>query len=290
MLEFLMLLEFLRSILNQPANILNNDLNSINSSINKRNALYSTESFIEIKNFKIDPNKISAQNVLIKELEGPVIYKKNPEEQKPIASLTKLMTSLVALNIYSKNEQFEVKTNYPENQTEFKKGEIFYLTDLLKTLLIASSNSASEIIQSKVGKDEFVKYMNRFAELLNLNQTTFQDATGLSSNNKSSLKDIYILSKFIIKNKPEIFEYSREASFLLKGKTVRYLYNTNKLVEKYPNIIFGSKTGYTEDAGQCLIMILKFEKSPLVFVGLLNSKDREADGEYIIKALKEYYK
>jgi len=132
--------------------------------------------------------------------------------------------------------------------------------------------------------------MNRFAELLNLNQTTFQDATGLSPNNKSSLKDIYILSKFIIKNKPEIFEYSRKASFLLKGKTVRYLYNTNKLVEKYPNIIFGSKTGYTEDAGQCLIMILKFEKSPLVFVGLLNSKDREADGEYIIKALKEYYK
>jgi len=102
MLEFLMLLEFLKSILNQPANILNNDLNSIN----RENALYSTESFVEIKNFKIDPNKISAQNVLIKELEGPVLYKKNSEEQKPIASLTKLMTSLVALNIYSKNEQF----------------------------------------------------------------------------------------------------------------------------------------------------------------------------------------
>ncbi len=286
MLEFLMLLEFLKSILNQPANILNNNLNSIT----KENALYTAESFVEVKNFKIDPQQISAQNILIKELEGPVLYKKNSEEQKSIASLTKLMTALIALNIYSQNEQFEVKTNYSENQTKFKKGEIFYLKDLLKTLLISSSNSAAEIIQSKIGKAEFVKYMNKFAELLNLNQTTFEDATGVSPDNKSSLKDLYNLSKFILKNKPEIFEYSREASFVLKGKTIRHLYNTNKLTEKYPTIIFGSKTGFTEDAGQCLIMILKFEKSPLVFVGLLNSKNREADGEYIIKALREYYK
>jgi len=286
MLEFLMLLEFLKSILNQPANILNNNLNSIT----KENALYTAESFVEVKNFKIDPQQISAQNILIKELEGPVLYKKNSEEQKSIASLTKLMTALIALNIYSQNEQFEVKTNYSENQTKFKKGEVFYLKDLLKTLLISSSNSAAEIIQSKIGKAEFVKYMNKFAELLNLNQTTFEDATGVSPDNKSSLKDLYNLSKFILKNKPEIFEYSREASFVLKGKTIRHLYNTNKLTEKYPTIIFGSKTGFTEDAGQCLIMILKFEKSPLVFVGLLNSKNREADGEYIIKALREYYK
>jgi len=282
MLEFLMLLEFLKNILNQPANVFNDNLNNINT-------LYKSENFVEIKNFKIDPNQISAQNVLIKEIKGPILYQKNAQEQKPIASLTKLMTSLVALNIYSPTEKFEIQKDYPEKQTEFKKGEAFYLNDLLKTLLIASSNSAAEIIQDKIGKKEFIKYMNKMAETLNLNQTIFEDAIGISSNNKSSLNDLYNLSEFIIKNKPEIFKYSREASFVLKGEIIRYIYNTNKLIEKYPSIIFGSKTGYTEDAGQCLIMILKFEKSPLIFVGLLNSKNREADGEYIIKTLKEYY-
>jgi len=282
MLEFLMLLEFLKNILNQPANVFNDNLNNINT-------LYKSENFVEIKNFKIDPNQISAQNVLIKEIKGPILYQKNAQEQKPIASLTKLMTSLVALNIYSPTEKFEIQKDYPEKQTEFKKGEAFYLNDLLKTLLIASSNSAAEIIQDKIGKKEFIKYMNKMAETLNLNQTIFEDAIGISSNNKSSLNDLYNLSEFIIKNKPEIFKYSREASFVLKGEIIRYIYNTNKLIEKYPSIIFGSKTGYTEDAGQCLIMILKFEKSPLIFVGLLNSKNREADGDYIIKTLKEYY-
>mgnify|MGYP000580866705 CR=1 FL=1 len=282
MLEFLMLLEFLKNILNQPANVFNDNLNNINT-------LYKSENFVEIKNFKIDPNQISAQNVLIKEIKGPILYQKNAQEQKTIASLTKLMTSLVALNIYSPTEKFEIQKDYPEKQTEFKKGEAFYLNDLLKTLLIASSNSAAEIIQDKIGKKEFIKYMNKMAETLNLNQTIFEDAIGISSNNKSSLNDLYNLSEFIIKNKPEIFKYSREASFVLKGEIIRYIYNTNKLIEKYPSIIFGSKTGYTEDAGQCLIMILKFEKSPLIFVGLLNSKNREADGDYIIKTLKEYY-
>ena len=286
MLEFLMLVEFFKNLLITNSNILNATLNAID----QKNALYTTESFVRVENFKIDPSKISAQNVLIKELKGPVLYEKKSKEQRPIASLTKLMTSLVALNIYSENEQFEIKSNYFEYQTKFKKGEIFHLRNLLKALLISSSNSAADIIQSKIGNKVFVENMNKLAKQLNLNQTTFEDAIGLSPNNKSSLRDLYNLSSYILENKPEIFKYSRETSFILEGKFRRYLYNTNKLTEKYPEIIFGSKTGYTEEAGQCLVMIIKFEKSPLIFVGLLNSKDRESDGEYIIKALRDYYK
>ncbi len=288
MIELIVFLEFFKNVIYNKANLFNLHEGSINNNVNK---IFKKEDFREIKNLKIDPSKITAKNVLIKEIEGPILYGKNYNEQKPIASLTKLVTALVALNIYNPEEEFEIRDlKIKEAQTSFTKGEKFLLKDLLKAMLISSSNASANIIASKVGEEKFINYMNNLAKNLNLLNTKFEDNTGLSSRNISSLLDLYYISKYILKEKPEIFEYSRNASFLLKGNFIRNLYNTNKLVEKYSKFILGSKTGFTDEAGECLLMILKFENSPLIFVGILDSKNRELDGEYIIKTLMEYYK
>jgi len=288
MLEILILLEFLRNIINSP-NILENT-NLITPTSN-------TESIIKEKELsktdflKIDEKQISAKSVLIKEFGGATLYAKNPKLKLPIASLTKIMTSLVSFKNYDKKTIFEVpeKFDYYESQVEFSKKEKFERDDLIKAMLISSSNASAILLASEVGIEEFVKKMNETAKSLNLKDTYFEDVTGLSSNNVSTLEDLYALSEYIISNYPEIFEYSRHPSYVLKGKAERILYNTNPLVYKYGKYIIGSKTGFTDEAQQCLIMIIKFENSPIVFIGILGSNDRVKDGEYILKTLNSYY-
>lgn len=285
MIEFLLLLEFFKNILN-PSNILIN----VNYAKNE-DVLIKEEEFSKIDFIKIDEKLISAKSVLIKEIKGKTLYSKNAEEKAPIASLTKIMTALVSFKKYDKNTTFEVpeKFKYYEAQTDFRKGERFKRDDLISSMLISSSNASAFLLSLNLGEKNFINEMNKTAENLGLKNTKFEDPAGLSPNNVSTLNELYNISEYIISNYPEIFYYSRAQSFILKGKFERILYNTNQLIYKYEKNILGTKTGFTDEAKQCLIMIIKFENSPLIFLGLLGSEDRIKDGEYLLKVLEDYY-
>lgn len=287
MVEFLVFFEFIKQLLT-PSNV----FLTVNNLNNTTTPLIKEEELQKINLLKIDENKISAKNVLIKEIKGPILYSRNIKEKRPIASLTKIMTALVTYTTFDEEEKFKVPKNFNfyEAQIEFKPGEEFDRNDLIKSMLISSSNASALLIASKISENEFVKKMNNLAKSLNLSDTNFDDVTGLSNKNISSLNDLYYLSEYILSNYPEIFFFSKDKSFTLKGKFNRILYNTNQLIYKYDENILGSKTGFTEEAGQCLIMIVKFPKSPLIFIGLLNSNDRFRDGEYILKVLEDFYK
>ena len=285
MIEFLLFMEFLKNLLS-PSNVL---INTYPSSTEE--ALIKESELSKTVSLKIDENFISAKSVLIKEIKGGTLYSKNIDEKLPIASLTKLMTALVSLIEYNKDTIFEVPSsfNFYEPQVDFKKGEKFKRDDLIKAMLVSSSNASAILLSSNLREKNFVDEMNKIAKFLGLRNTEFEDVTGISPKNVSTIKDIYYLSEYIISEYPEIFYYSRSPSFVLKGNFERILYNTNKLIYKYGENILGSKTGFTDEAKQCLIMIVKFKNSPLVFVGILGSEDRVKDGEYILKILESYY-
>lgn len=236
--------------------------------------------------------KISATNIFIKEIGGAVILDKNAQETRSIASLTKLMTTLIAYQIYEEDEKIKISEKAVKIEGEtgfFSVGELFKRNDLIKAALVASSNDAAYALAEKEGIEKFIEQMNLKAKEIGMAETQFFGPTGINSDNKSSLRDLNILSEYIFRNYSEIFDFSKIGSFTLNGKWKRTINNLNYLLPYYKNYIVGSKTGFTTEAGECLILVLKFEKSPFIFLGILNSKNRFEDAEKLILALKQFY-
>ncbi|MCS7183991.1 MAG: serine hydrolase, partial [Patescibacteria group bacterium] len=233
--------------------------------------------------------------ILIKELDGQTIYEKKSQEKKPIASLTKLFTAFIALENYPTEEIFYIKENFVKNQdaeknTKFKGDEKYNLEQLLNALLISSSNIAAWSIIDKIGKENFLKKIEEILSKNNLFHTKIIEPSGVSIENTSNLKDLYNFSKVILRDYPEIFEISRKKEYLIKSPSNnRYIYNTNYLLSKYDQYIIGSKTGFTSKAGQCLILIIKYPQSPIIFLGFLDSHNRDKDAEYLIEKLRNIY-
>ncbi len=239
--------------------------------------------------FSFNLEEITAEAFLVKEIGGQTLLAKNIHLTKPIASLTKLMSAYVASSLYSPTTTFvfdKESVEEPGDVGYFQVGEEISFLDALKASLVASSNDAIFLLAKSYGLEKFVKLMNQKAQEFGMLRTRFSDPTGLSSQNLSTASDLFLLSEKILAKKPEIFVLTNLERISIKGKI---LWTTNFLLPKYKNFIVGSKTGLTEEAGECLLMVLKFNQSPFVTVILLNSKDRFKDAEKIIKALKNYY-
>ena len=258
-------------------------------------------SIYDVSSFKLVAKKlpmevaeqITATNVLVRELGSGVVYEKNAQESKSIASITKLMTALISYQIYEEDEKFKISADAIEVEGEaggFLSGEIFKRNDLIKTALIGSSNDAAFALAEKNELEKFIQLMNLKAKELKMTETQFVDSVGLSKYNKSSLDDLYNLVEYTSRTAPEIFNFSKTEKFLLSGKYKRTIENLDYLIPLYKGYIIASKTGFTPEAGECLILVLKFEKSSFLFVGILNSKNRFEDAERLIISLRELYK
>ncbi|GIW65670.1 MAG: D-alanyl-D-alanine endopeptidase [Candidatus Parcubacteria bacterium] len=293
MLEIFLLLEFLK-------NIFNNNYANLNLNLNNSIKAISYEEFNEEKEKKeinIDLTNISAKNILVKEIKGQTLIEKNSQEIKPIASLTKLITAVIALKNYSFDDEFIIKkefltNNDAEKNTKLREGEKFNLKEILNIMLISSSNISAWTLADKMGNDKFLNLMINFVKDAGALETQVKEASGISDDNRSSLNDLFLIIQKILKEYPEIFEISIKPDyFIIKNGNNRLIYNTNYLLaeKKYRNIILGSKTGFTSKAGECLILLVKYPTSPLIFIGLLDSRDRLKDAEYILEKLSRFY-
>lgn len=241
----------------------------------------------EIINNYLDLENLTAEVVLIKEFGGAIIFNKNADLKKEIASLTKLMSSYLGYLLYPSNEffTFDAESINLGGTTRFSVGEKITRDDILKATLVSSNNEAIYLLAKSYGLKSFVNLMNQKAKEWQMNNTIFSEPTGLGSN-ISTAKDLDILLTKIYSQTPEIFDFTRLESVIINKKI---LWTTNLLLPKYKSIIVGGKTGYKKKSGECLVLILKFEKSPFVKVIILNSKDRWRDSQKIIEALKKYY-
>jgi len=209
-----------------------------------------------------------------------VIFSKFPGRKLPIASLTKLMTSVIALENYSP-EQRTLISSKSLNQ-EGAAGDFFLnqdvsLNDLLRGMLVESSNDAAWATTEIMGTDNFINKMNQKAVLLGLNETSFINPSGLDPINISepinisTTRDLLKLTEYIIYNHPKIFEYTRDSSPK----------NTNILLYKIPEI-YGGKTGYTDEAGGCILLVLKKDDNYYVNI-VLGSDSRDSRFEEVLK-------
>ncbi len=207
---------------------------------------------------------------------GTVLTSKNLSQRLPIASLTKLMTAVVALDLAKPEDVFTVSekaARQPPTKVMLKAGESFTLQDLLKFLMITSANDSAEVVKEGIdgrfGQGVFIQAMNYKAKLLGLSNTRFSNPQGFdSTQNFSSVEDLSLLSYYVWKNYPLIAQIAeREYEDLTGGnQDLRfYLNNWNGLLGTYPGAK-GIKIGNTDDAGICTIVLAERQGKEVLVV------------------------
>lgn len=226
---------------------------------------------------------------------GTILAASDLDEIAPVASLVKLMTAVVATE--KMNLESRIQVTSPTFVTSliprlFERSSVS-MYSLLQLLLVESSNEAAETIAGEVGRDSFIEAMNTKARQLGMMNTVFVDPSGLSSENISSLNDLFILTKYIHDNKSFIFDITanEELSTVYTGGEFDGLVNFNEV--KGMDSFVGGKVGETRAAGQTSISLheLKIdgEKRTLVVI-LLGSAARTGDIDTLISYIQNRYK
>ncbi len=216
------------------------------------------------------------------------------DEVVPIASVTKLMTALIAVEYINLDKDVyisyvpEVSSVIPRLQV----GQHVSMYSLLQLLLVESSNEAAEFIAGIVGRQRFIELMNDKAAALGLAETVFTDPSGLSSGNVSSVGDLLRLSQYIYDNRSFILE-------LTANQDIPTVYTRGQFgkLENFNTIpgvdsFIGGKVGDTLAAGQTSVSFHRLSvkgEERIVVIVLLNSKDRVSDVVDLITYMHERF-
>jgi D-alanyl-D-alanine carboxypeptidase (penicillin-binding protein 5/6) len=235
----------------------------------------------------------SAVLALVAKDQAPVIvYQKNLNAQKPIASITKLLTALVA-NDFLKDDQLITISDKAISQADetglLKPQEQVSFLDLSRMMLIESSNDAAFAVSEAVGEQDFMSAMNIKAQGLGMVNSYFFNPSGLDSpmgvvqTNYSTARDLVILARNLLAE-PKILDILAQKEYLLYvgGVFHHNILTTNELLGAVPEII-GGKTGTTDLAGGCLLEIAKTQNEQQYLVSVvLNSTDRFGDTKKLL--------
>ena len=221
---------------------------------------------------------LAAVSALLMDLKtNEVLYSSNPNFVAPIASVTKLMTAMVALDAKQPlDEKLSIVIkDTKEMQGVFSRvrlGSELSRHDVLLITLMSSENRAAASLAHHYtgGHTAFIQAMNAKAKALGMHNTVFVEPTGLSEKNVSSAHDLVLMIK-AAQNYPLIRQFStlgeKTVAFSKPNYTLGFR-NTNALVRKDNWNIQLSKTGFTNSAGHCLVMSTEMDKRPVAFVVL----------------------
>jgi len=218
----------------------------------------------------LDTVQIEARAAIVYDIKRKkILFEKNASQEMPLASLTKVMTAVTALDLIPNSSVVTIDKRFLEEEGDsgLHPGEDWRLRDLLDLSLVVSSNDAAAAVSATIGasfltdpdldlgREEFVRYMNKTAKEIGMGNAIFYNDTGLDINSKknggyASAREYTRLLSYALKKHPEIFEATRyEKVKITSLNNLRYnATNTNTALADIPNII-GSKTGFTDIAG-----------------------------------------
>lgn len=266
---------------------------------------------------EIPPQKLPvAENVPLPELkikagisaaaDGRIFYQKNLDQKMPVASLTKLLTALVVLDQFRPEEIIAVSKNAVDTYGEMGNlivGEKLTIANLLYIMLVDSSNDAAIALAEAVeenGRDpslrsgqSFVDLMNQKAKSLEMNNSQFTDPAGLNETNISTAADLLKLTNASLANEliKQIINTQEIDVFDIDNKNIHHLKSTNKLFGKI-NGVAGGKTGYTEEAGECMILVVDSPQNNSYFIAIVLGADigmRFLETEKLVKWARYTY-
>lgn len=220
----------------------------------------------------------SESAILIESATGEVLYEKDADIERAPASMTKIMSMILVMDairdgLFTMEDEVLISENASSmggSQVYLNTGDSYKVKELLKSVAIASANDAVVALSEKVSgtTDNFVNKMNEKCVELGCTHTKFVNPHGLDAEGHfSSARDMSLMSNYLIKNYPEILEYTSIYEDYLKRPdgSSTWLVNTNKLVRFY-DIVDGLKTGFTSSAGYCLTSTAKKNNMRLISV------------------------
>ncbi|QFT89495.1 D-alanyl-D-alanine carboxypeptidase DacF precursor [Bacillus sp. THAF10] len=241
--------------------------------------------------------------ILIERDTGQVLYEKNGHEKLPPASMTKIMTMLLIMEALDEGKltwdekirTSEYAASMGGSQIFLEAGEEMTTDEMLRGIAIASGNDASVAMAERIAGSEeaFVEMMNTKVKELGLNNTLFQNPTGLpEKDHYSTANDMAVMAKELLKYEA-ITKYTGQYEDYLRQNSEKkfWLVNTNKLVRFYPGVD-GVKTGFTQEAKYCLTATAKKDNMRVIAVvfGAPTPKDRNAQITNMLDYAFSHYK
>lgn len=237
------------------------------------------------------PSVLSESAVLIDANSGTILAQKNADKKMYPASLTKIMTAILAIEMGELTDVITVDDDTPHeiygSHIALEEGEILTLKDLLHALMLPSANDAASTIAKHYGGslDGFVKLMNQKAKDLGAFNTNFNNPHGLHDlNHYSTAADMALITQYAMKNetfKKIVATTKYEIQTTNKKDEPRYFTTLNKLlfntgynqilvdgvyISPYYEYATGAKTGYTPEAGNCLVATATKDGTELIAV------------------------
>lgn len=229
--------------------------------------------------------KVSAKAFLVGDVDSGVQYaSKNETTPRPIASITKLLTALVAQETLSPKRMITL-TRDDRVQTEGTPGSItrdetFSVDDLLDSLLMESNNSVAYALARTDGTSAFMQKMYEKSREAGMKATMLDDPSGISEKNAASAADIFALTRFVHGEAPELLDITRAKTNTITAKSGRTysLANFNVFTSR-PDFV-GGKTGYTDAARETMTTVFEVpvgDETATISIVVLGSEDRKAD-------------
>ena len=275
------------NINSEPAKLPLSESSSLTASLNPN--------FIPIRDWSIEEVEIKAKAAAIFDLDGDkFLYQKNIKEKLPIASLTKIMTALVALDNLELEKMVTISKKAVMTEGEnghLEIGEKLNIRNLLYIMLMESSNDAAVSLAGSTNID-FIALMNEMAKNLEMENTHFVDPTGINQGNYSTISDLIRLVEYSF-SRPliwQIFSLAETDIYSQNGELIHHLLNTNKLLKEIPEMV-GGKTGWTEEANGCMLTMVKILEKPgkYLITIILGSENRELETKKLIEWAQEAY-
>lgn len=240
------------------------------------------QNFFGSKN--VAPNITAPSALLFDTNSEKVLFKKNPTKKLPMASLTKIMTAIVALENKKTDDKYLVHGSdlVGEDSMGLEAGEILSREDLLYGLMLHSGNDAAETLASnfKGGRIAFIKAMNDKAKSLGLKNTNFTNPTGLEGDGEqyTTAYDLVVITRYALVNFPTFDKIAQTFDYTISQTLTHKEYdleNETNLLTSYPGVK-GVKTGFTPEAGLCLVTYLDYSGHQIIGV-VLGSGDRRGE-------------
>jgi D-alanyl-D-alanine carboxypeptidase (penicillin-binding protein 5/6) len=234
---------------------------------------------------------VSAEAYLVANLETSQIYNEhNGKHVYPIASLSKLITALVAIHHMNPDQKITITEPMLEaygDAGHLVLGEKYTVSELLYPLLLESSNDAAEAIAQSYGYANFISEMNKFTAGLGMSSTAFHDASGLSSENVSNAEDLFTLAKYIYTNEKPLLDVTRQTTYAVASTTDHgaHVWKTINPFPYDPHFI-GGKTGRTVEAKESMLSLFRYSTAgvsyPVAVIVLRSDFSvREVDSSYL---------
>lgn len=231
------------------------------------------------------PESLTAKSVLLYDLTNEkALFEKDPHQRLPMASLTKIMTAIVSLENPRSDDRYVVKGAdlVGEDSMGLSPGEILRLEELLYGLMLPSGNDAAEVLarNSPFGRAGFITAMNDKAKALGLKDTQFSNPSGLQGDGiqHTTVYDLLVITRYALENFPLFANIVARPEYFLPETATHPSYqliSETNLLTTYDGVK-GVKTGYTPEAGLCLVTYLDYKGHKIIGI-LLNSENRRAE-------------